>query len=101
MSRPNGGSQSEKKGKTTKPFPSEPCWATAPAVRAALRDARLADFPEADPKQEREVLRSARRAIEAELDQAGAATGTLTIEAVDEIGRSGTGAKQKLVSASA
>jgi phenylacetate-CoA ligase len=48
-----------------------------------------------------EVLRSARRAIAAELDQAGAAVDTLAIEAVDEIARSGTGAKEKLVSAAA
>jgi hypothetical protein len=44
---------------------------------------------------------SARRAIEAELDQAGAAVDTLAIEAVDEIACSGTGAKEKLVSAAA
>jgi phenylacetate-CoA ligase len=43
------------------------------------------------------ILWSARRAIEAELDQAGAAVESLTIEAVDDIGRSGTGAKEKLV----
>jgi phenylacetate-CoA ligase len=45
------------------------------------------------------VLQSVRRAIEAELDQAGATVDTLTIEAVDDIGRSGTGAKEKLVAA--
>jgi putative adenylate-forming enzyme len=45
------------------------------------------------------LLRSARRAIEAELNQAGAAIESLTIEAVDDIGRSGTGAKEKLVAA--
>jgi phenylacetate-CoA ligase len=48
-----------------------------------------------------EALRSARRAIEAELEQAGAAIETLAIEAVDEIGRAGNGAKEKLVGASA
>jgi phenylacetate-CoA ligase len=47
----------------------------------------------------RETLRSVRRAIAAELDQVGAAVETLTIEAVDEIGRAGTGAKEKLVAA--
>jgi phenylacetate-CoA ligase len=46
-----------------------------------------------------EVLGSARRAIEVELDQVGATVGTLTIEAVGDIGRSGTGAKEKLVAA--
>ena len=45
-----------------------------------------------------EVLRSARRALAAELDRVGAAVEALTIEAVDEIGRTGTGAKEKLVS---
>jgi phenylacetate-CoA ligase len=48
-----------------------------------------------------EVLRSARRALAAELDRVGAAVEALTIEAVDEIGRSGTGAKEKLVSLAA
>ena len=48
-----------------------------------------------------EVLRSARHALEAELDRVGAAVEALTIEAVDEIGRSGTGAKEKLVSLAA
>jgi hypothetical protein len=42
-----------------------------------------------------------RRAIAAELDQAGAAVEVLTVEAVDEIGRSGTGAKERLVSLAA
>jgi phenylacetate-CoA ligase len=60
-------------------------------VRLVLRDKASAA----------ELLRCARRAIEAELDQVGAAVETLTLEAVDEIGRSGTGAKEKLVSASA
>jgi phenylacetate-coenzyme A ligase PaaK-like adenylate-forming protein len=58
-------------------------------VRLVLREAAA----------EREVLQAARRAIEAELDQAGAIVRTLTIEVVAEIGRSGTGAKEKLVSA--
>ena len=48
-----------------------------------------------------EVLRFARRALAAELDRVGAAVEELTIEAVDEIGRTGTGAKEKLVSAAA
>jgi phenylacetate-CoA ligase len=48
-----------------------------------------------------EVLRSARRAIAAELDRAGADVETLIIEAVDDIGRAGTGAKEKLVSLAA
>jgi putative adenylate-forming enzyme len=60
-------------------------------VRLVLREAAVAG----------EVLQAARRAIEAELDQAGAAVLTLTVEAVAEIGRSGTGAKAKLVSTAA
>ena len=60
-------------------------------VRVVLRDTPSAE----------EVLRSVRRAIAAELDQAGAAVEELTVEAVAEIGRAGTGAKEKLVSASA
>jgi phenylacetate-CoA ligase len=60
-------------------------------VRLVLRDTTAAG----------EVLRSARRAIEAQLDQVGADVATLTIEAVDEIGRAGTGAKEKLVSLAA
>jgi phenylacetate-CoA ligase len=44
------------------------------------------------------VLRSARQAIETELDRANATAGMLTIETVDQIARAGTGAKQKLVS---
>jgi hypothetical protein len=47
-----------------------------------------------------EILRSVRRAIAAELDHLGAAVETLTVEALDEIGRAGTGAKEKLVAAS-
>jgi phenylacetate-CoA ligase len=58
-------------------------------VRVVLRETAVAG----------EVLRSARRAIEAQLEQVGAAVETLTIEAVDEIGRAGTGAKEKLVAA--
>jgi phenylacetate-CoA ligase len=60
-------------------------------VRVVLREATV---PGA-------VLQSVRRAIEAELDQSGAAVDTLTIEAVNDIGRAGTGAKEKLVAASA
>jgi putative adenylate-forming enzyme len=47
-----------------------------------------------------EVLRSARQAIETELDRANAAVETLTIETVDQIAGAGTSAKQKLVGAS-
>ncbi|HZA65820.1 MAG TPA: AMP-binding protein [Geminicoccaceae bacterium] len=60
-------------------------------IRVVLREASAAEG----------VLQSARRAIEAQLDQVGADVGTLTIEAVDEIGRAGTGAKEKLVSLAA
>jgi phenylacetate-CoA ligase len=49
----------------------------------------------------RGVLQSVRRVIETELDRVGADVETLTIEAVDEIGRTGTGAKEKLVSLAA
>jgi hypothetical protein len=56
-------------------------------VRTALRDTTAAE----------QVMRSARRAIKPELDHVGAAVETLTVEAVDEIGRAGTGAKEKLV----
>ena len=52
-----------------------------------------------DPASAAEFLPSVRCAIAAELDQAGAAVETLTVEAVGEIRRAGTGAKQKLVSA--
>jgi phenylacetate-coenzyme A ligase PaaK-like adenylate-forming protein len=45
-----------------------------------------------------EVLRSARQAIETELDRADAAVEMLTIETADQIARAGTGAKEKLVS---
>jgi phenylacetate-CoA ligase len=48
-----------------------------------------------------EILRSVRRTIAAELDRAGAAVDELTVEAVAEIGRAGTGAKEKLVSMAA
>jgi putative adenylate-forming enzyme len=50
---------------------------------------------------EDEVVRLARRAIMAELDKIGAAVRTLDIRAVDEIGRVGGGAKEKLVNMSA
>jgi phenylacetate-CoA ligase len=58
-------------------------------VRVVLGDATSAD----------DVLSSARRAIQAELDQVGAVVESLAVEAVDHIGRTGTGAKEKLVSA--
>ena len=58
-------------------------------VRVVLRDRASAG----------ESLRSVRRAIAAELVQAGAAAEALTVEAVDDIRRAGTGAKEKLVSA--
>ena len=48
-----------------------------------------------------EVLRSARRVIAAELDHIGAAVEALTVKVVGEIGRAGTGAKEKLVSMAA
>jgi phenylacetate-CoA ligase len=60
-------------------------------VRLVLRDGPAAG----------ELLRSARRVIEAQLDQVGAAVEGLTIETVAEIGRAGTGAKEKLVSLAA
>jgi phenylacetate-CoA ligase len=58
-------------------------------VRVVLRDRASAG----------ESLRSVRRAIAAELVQIGAAVEALTVEAVDDIRRAGTGAKEKLVSA--
>jgi hypothetical protein len=60
-------------------------------VRVVLREASAAEG----------VLQSARRAIEAQLGQLGADVATLTIEAADEIGRAGTGAKEKPVSEAA
>jgi phenylacetate-CoA ligase len=60
-------------------------------VRVVLQDGSAAEG----------VLQSARRAIEAQLEEVGAEVETLTIEAVDEIGRAGTGAKEKLVSLAA
>ena len=57
-------------------------------VRLVLRDAAAA----------RQVLPAARRAIEVELVRVGAAVEALTVEAVDEIGRAGSGAKEKLIS---
>lgn len=53
-----------------------------------------------EPAAAEQVLRSARQAIEAELDQAGAAVEEVSIEVVDRIALTGTGAKQKLVSVS-
>jgi phenylacetate-CoA ligase len=64
---------------------------TGLVVRLVLREASAAG----------ELLRSARRVIEAQLDQVGAAVEGLTIETVAEIGRAGTGAKEKLVSLAA
>ncbi|HYG91577.1 MAG TPA: AMP-binding protein [Azospirillum sp.] len=58
-------------------------------VKVVLRDTAAAG----------DVLQSARSAIAAELDRLGAVVETLAIEVTDEIGRSGTGAKAKLVSA--
>jgi phenylacetate-coenzyme A ligase PaaK-like adenylate-forming protein len=59
-------------------------------VRLVLREAAALE----------QVLRLARQAVETELDRAGAARETLMIEAVDHVEFAGTGAKQKLVSAS-
>jgi phenylacetate-CoA ligase len=47
------------------------------------------------------VLPSVRCAIATELDRLGATVDRLTVDAVDEIGRVGSGAKEKLVSAAA
>jgi putative adenylate-forming enzyme len=47
------------------------------------------------------VIEAARRALAAELGRAGAVVATLDVEAVDEIGRTGSGAKQNLVRLSA
>ena len=57
-------------------------------VRLVLRDAAAA----------RQVLPVARRAIEVELVRVGAAVEALTVEAVDEIRRAGSGAKEQLIS---
>lgn len=59
-------------------------------VRMVLRDTAPAD----------DVLRRARQAIEAELDQVDAVVETLTVEAIEQIKRTGTGAKEKLVGVS-
>ena len=56
-------------------------------VRLVLRDAAAA----------RQVLPVARRAIKVELVRVGAAVEALTVEAVDEIRRAGSGAKEQLV----
>ena len=53
-----------------------------------------------EPAPVEEVLRSARQAIETELDRANAAVKMLTIKTVDQIAGAGTSAKQKLVSVS-
>jgi phenylacetate-coenzyme A ligase PaaK-like adenylate-forming protein len=58
------------------------------AVRVVLRDASETD----------NALRSARQAIEAELLRLNAAVPPLTVEAVEQIERTGTGAKHRLVS---
>ena len=50
--------------------------------------------------QQPQILESLRQAITAELDAAGAVLDSVTVEAVDAIERSGTGAKQKRVSVS-
>jgi phenylacetate-coenzyme A ligase PaaK-like adenylate-forming protein len=47
-----------------------------------------------------QVLESLRQAVTAELDAAGAVLDSVTVEAVDEIERTGTGAKQRRVSVS-
>jgi phenylacetate-CoA ligase len=62
--------------------------ARALLVRVVLRDGA--------PKAA--VLQSVSHSIEAELDRLGATVDRLTVEAVDEISRVGTGAKEKLVS---
>ena len=57
-------------------------------VRVVLRDAA--------PREE--ALQSAKRHLEAELDRLGAIVETPRVEAVDHIARTGTGAKEKVVS---
>jgi phenylacetate-coenzyme A ligase PaaK-like adenylate-forming protein len=46
------------------------------------------------------ALCSVRRAVQKELDDVGAIVETLMVEAVDRIGRTGTGAKERLVALS-
>ena len=53
-----------------------------------------------DPSQAERILPSAHHALKAELEQAGVALDVVQVDAVDEIGRVGTGAKQKVVNAS-
>lgn len=50
-----------------------------------------------DATQREETLSAIRQAVLAELDQVGAAPETLTVEAVEEIARTGTGAKETLI----
>ena len=57
-------------------------------VRVVLRDAT--------PREE--ALQSAKQRLEAELDRVGAIVETPRVEAVDHIARTGTGAKEKVVS---
>jgi phenylacetate-CoA ligase len=57
------------------------------SVRVVLRDAARVE----------DALEAARHAVEIELERAGAVVDTLTIEAVDDIARSGTGAKERLL----
>jgi phenylacetate-CoA ligase len=59
-------------------------------VRLVLRESAVVE----------QVLRSVRQALDLELDRVGAAVERLSIEVVDQIAPAGTGAKQKLVSAS-
>jgi phenylacetate-CoA ligase len=59
-------------------------------VRLVLRDSTAVE----------QVLRSARQALEVELDRVGAAVEGLSIEVVDQIALAGSSAKQKLVSVS-
>jgi phenylacetate-CoA ligase len=53
-----------------------------------------------EPTAVEEVLRSVRQALEVELDRVGAAVERVSIEVVDQIAPTGTGAKQKLISVS-
>jgi phenylacetate-CoA ligase len=53
-----------------------------------------------DPSQAERILPSARHALKAELEQPGVALHAVKVDAVDEIERVGTGAKQKVVNAS-
>jgi putative adenylate-forming enzyme len=57
------------------------------SVRVVLRDTAPIE----------DTLQAARHAVEIELERAGAVVDTLTVEAVDDIARSGTGAKERLL----